>query len=295
MKKKSAVAKVVGYILYCLLFLFVSVMFVKSIRDCNEYKAIYKDAVVVSGVITAHDEYEDSEGDTDYYAYVSYKVDGKVYKNVQFQSTSTESKRLPLGEVVEVSLNPKNHGQLMKDVASSAVTVLFSIAFFALIFWGTSILIERKISSTLESVYDRDTVVKDVKLTLAAKIIRPTLLATSVCFMVLPDVYPMLFSGTFRFFSLIFFVVWSILVARVVRRAKKLSDDDFTIEKEVVLDLVANEDSDGNTYGAVISCRDGKRNKGISKKKYEEMFIGQTVYCVYLGKEKRPVITYNKF
>ena len=200
MKKKKDIKdimKTLGYILYCFAFIGVSLLFINSIRDCNEYKAIYKDAVVVSGVITAHDEYEDSEGDTDYYAYVSYKVDGKVYKNVQFQSTSTESKRLPLGEVVEVSLNPKNHGQLMKDVASSAATVLFSIAFFAVLFWGTSILIERKISSTLESVYDRDAVVRDVKLNLAAKVFRPTLLATAVFFVIVARIYPMLFSNVY--------------------------------------------------------------------------------------------------
>ena len=70
---------------------------------------------------------------------------------------------------------------------------------------------------------------------------------------------------------------------------------DFTIENEVVLDLVINDDSDGESYMAVISCKDGKRNKGISKKEYDEMYRGQTIYCVYLGNEKRPVITYNKF
>ena len=296
MKKKNGFFQIIKYILYFVLLFVVSGAFIDCIKDCNEYKDIYKDAVVVKGVITGHDEYTDSEGDTDYIDYVSYESNGKVYRNVKYQTTSVESKRLPLGEEVELSLNPKNRGQLMKNVASAAATAFLGISTFLVFFLGTSSLLSRCISESLESVHDRDAVIKDVKYTFAAKVFRPSLLATSIFFMVMPSVYPMLFSDVFYFFGIVFAVWWLLLIVRVYRRAQKLAADDFSISKEVVVDTEIDSDSEGGTsYYLVIRGKNGNWRKSVSKKEYDRTRLCQTIYSVYLGNEKKPVITYNKF
>ena len=110
---------------HTVLFIFIGILLVLTtvssaviIYDCLRYEKVYLDPIIVQGTITQHSEYEDSEGDTTYYAHITYTVDGKKY-TIKYDSYGSESKLPALGTTHTISVNPDNHSELINNITES--------------------------------------------------------------------------------------------------------------------------------------------------------------------------------
>jgi len=294
MRKKSGSAA--GIIVFALCLLLTTVMFLKEISDCNRYSRVYSSPVKTTGRITDHDEYTDSDSDTTYYAYVSYEIDGVVYKNIQYQSTGSSSSRVALGEYVDVLVNPEDHSELLADVASPFSVVFYGVSeafLFAIMF---DFFMDKKLSYDIPSVYEKETLENDLKFALIKRKFRPFLFFATVVLFLLGGIYPMIFEdGLIYVVAIITGIWWAVLVCKLCRDLSVVKDGDYSVFKDVLVDKTKKTDSDGDTdYYFVYSGRNGNWRKRVSYTEYSQTFVGATVYSVYLGKRKKPVLHCNQ-
>lgn len=294
---KNAVVKiftVIGIVVICAMPIFAGYLFVTGVMNCQEYSEVYKDPVWVEATVTLHDEYEDSDGDTDYYSYVSYTVDGVYYKNVDFETENTRSDLTPCGTKLRLAVNPRNHAQLLMNLAQPgvvAVTGTAVAATLAAILW---VLRRRRLSKEAYLLNDDEVIKKDIKAAISARFFRPLWFFATVMMAALCVLYPMIFGKWFIVYAAVLAVFWVICIIRAIKDMGMCARGEYTIHNDRLVDKHENTDSDGDTtYTLCYAADDREWSTSTTRKKFEKAVIGTVIKAVYLNGRKKPIVHYD--
>lgn len=284
-----------GTILAIVALLIVVIMFIGSLKDCGRYARLYNDPIYVDAVVTDHDEYEDSDGDTTYRSYITYRLDGKKYTNVRYESTSSRSKLTDLGEEVTITINPEDHGELMKDVANPATTVMLGV--FTSLGMAAAIqeLLRLKLSRYQLGAIDREVARKDALIMVQSRVFRILWTLLAVLLVCLPSFYPMLFGSGYYAAAIVMCIFWAICIVRIIRDTRLIQNGNFEIRRDVLIRKEQSTDSDGDpVYTLYYKGVKGQWSKSVSYKKYLIAEEGCAIYAVYLGSSNNPLFHYDE-
>lgn len=285
---------VIGIVAICVMPIVAGYLFVTGVMDCQEYSEVYKDPVWVEATVTLHDEYEDSDGDTDYYSYVSYTVDGVYYKNVDFETENSKSDLTPCGTRLRLAVNPRDHSQLLMNLAGPgvvAVTGTAVAATLAAILW---VLRRRRLSKEAYLLNDDEVIRKDIRAAISARFFRPLWFFAAVMMAALCVIYPMIFGKWFVAYAVVLAVFWVICLIRAIKDMGMCTRGEYTIHNDRLVDKQEHTDSDGDTtYTLCYAADDREWSTSTTRKKYDKAVIGTVIKAVYLNGRKKPIIHYD--
>lgn len=285
---------VIGIMIICAMPIVAGYLFVTGVMDCQEYSEVYKDPVWVEATVTLHDEYEDSEGDTDYYSYVSYTVDGVYYKNVDFETENSKSDLTPYGTRLRLAVNPRDHSQLLRNLARPGFVTVMGTATAAALAGGLWALRRRRLSKEAYLLNDDEVIRKDIKAAISARFFRTCWFFAAVMMVALCVVYPMIFGKWFIAYAAVLAVFWVICLIRAIKDMGMCARGEYTIHNDRLVDKHENTDSDGDTtYTLCYAADDREWSTSTTRKKYERAVIGTVIKAVYLNGRKKPIIHYD--
>lgn len=263
---------------------------IKAYSDCLRYERVYKDSIVVQGVIASIIEEEDTEGYTFYKAYVSYSIDGTDYS--EFYDSALSRRNLPSrGTVVTVKVNPEDHSELIKNITDTSFLFMFTaFAVFLLINLITDFIKDKRF---LYSNDDSDKEKKDLITAVCTRTTDKTLTIIAIGAAALQLRFPFIF-GIWLLIAAAAMLIFA--VTRIVRNIKSLimiKNDDFRITRSVLYDKMISNNEDSTTYYLLYRDAENTFKKSVNQKKYNEAVIGTTIKALYIGANKKPTITYD--
>lgn len=301
-KKTDSKASIIFAIVVGILLIFAPIMMIISavdtLKDMEHYQRVYQDAITVTATVSAHDSYidesEDYVTDTDYRSYVSYVVDGKKYSHVEYEDKDTKDKLTPVGTQLELQVSPEDPSVLLISLKSGIVMLI--IASF-LLSGGLSTVyktvISNKRSKEIHSTPDRETIQKDMKLSVQAQFGRPFWLLLLAFFIFLCLRYPAVVGNLGMLLVAVSGVCWLIFMCITIRDYKRIKNENYEIRRDVLIEKKCIPDSEGDTYKLIYRSGEKTWKKTTNKESYEKATEGDTVMSVYLPKKKQPLLHYD--
>ena len=283
---------------HSLLFIFIGILLVLTtvlstvmIYNCLRYEKVYLNPIIVQGTITEYSEYEDSEGDTTYYAHITYTVDGKEY-TIKYDSYGSESKLPALGTTYTISVNPNNHSELMNNITNSKYIIFILPFFIAGIIIIVCILGREKLLQKNKDNYE-DRIKRDIKAVILTrrsdKIF--TILAIGAAALYLR--FPFVFSKAIIITAAVFLLIAGIFIFRNIRCLNLIKNDEYTIVKSTLYNKRIQSSEDSDTYYLHYRDTENEWKCIVSQNKYDTAVIGTNVKTVYLNRIKNPIISYD--
>lgn len=274
---------------------FLIVGLVNGVSEAEHYRRVWQDPVEVSATVSAHEAYDD-EGDTDFYIYIDYTVDGVAYNHIRYNSVENKTQLPPIGDKIQIQASPEDPRVLLKDLKNNPSLIFCGPMVIFLLTFACAELLMLLRSRYLPGQPDQETVVKDLRITLLANGFRPLFLLIALYMFALCWRYPMLYGDKTRGVGLICLAIWVILMVMLVKDLRKVHSGSFTIHRDLLVRKEESTDSDGDpTYTLHFSTADRTWEKRVRAAEYNLAEEGQSVHAVYLEGKKQPTLHYDRF
>lgn len=292
-EKKSNVVVCLCIVLGLALVLRLLGLLAEVVVDLEHYRRVYQNPLTVTATVTWHDEYEDSEGGTDYKSYITYTVDDVEYSNIHYETTGSEEKLTPLGTTIEVQVSPEDPADLLSELRDGAGLFL-CLPIAGIIAGCWRMLAIRKRSKTGGSTPDRETIRQDALLTVRGRTAPVFFLLLCVIYSVLYLRYSMALGILALFAALVCAVCWLVYFILAIRDANNLKKDNFRLHRDVLINkwVSTNADND-DIYSLTYQSQGRTWKETVPRSSYEKAQIGDTVLAVYLPGKKKPIVYYN--
>lgn len=290
-EKNNKVMHTLSFIFIGILLILTTVFSTVMIYNCLRYEKVYLNPIIVQGTITKHSENEDSEGDTTYYAHITYTVDGKKY-TIKYDSSGSESKLPALGTTHTISVNPDNHSELINNITNSK-HIIFILPFFiaGIIIIVCSLAREKLLKKNKDDYEDR--IKRDIKAVILTrrsdKIFTVPAIGAAALYLRFPFVFP---KATI-IIAAVFLLITGIFIFKNIKCLNLIKNNEYTIVKSTLYDKRIQRGEDSDTYHLYYRDTENAWSCTVSQYKYDTAGIGTNVKTVYLNGIKKPIISYD--
>lgn len=279
------------FVFIWILLILITVFSTVIIYDCLRYEKVYLNPIIVQGTITEHSEYEDSEGDTTYYAHITYTVDGKKY-TIEYDSSGSESKLPALGTKHTISVNPDNHSELINKITNSKNAIFILPFFIAGIIIIVCILAREKLLKKNKDDYE-DKIKRDIKTVILTRRSDKIFTVLAIGAAALYLRFPFVFSKAIIITAAVFLLIAGIFIFRNIKCLNLIKNDEYTIVKSTLYNKRIQSGEDSDTYFLHYRDTENEWTCTVPQKKYDTAVIGTSVKTVYLNGIKNPLISYD--
>ena len=289
--RKHGVSKVLGVILPIVIFLGLSYVFLRSIGLCIYYNEVFQHPAYVDAKVTLHQEETDSEGDTTYVAFVSYRFGDTYYENIRYRSGRNIP---PIGKQLRLSVDPDHPATLLDSVdcafyAASSGGML--CIFLAIVL---RILLRQKLTQGHRGTVEPEVLEKDLYLIIWARLPWVMWLLLTALMAALKLSFPALFGKGYWIAGAITGGFLLISMLNMTIAAWKVHRGLYEIHQDLLVDKKERSDSEDTTY--TLYYQSGKRTwqKNVTATKFYRATVGTTVSAVYLQGCRQPIMHYDQ-
>lgn len=288
----ESVLKIIS-IIAVVFMLFVSVwILVKGFISIEHYNRVYMKPVAVTATVTYYDSY-DNDGDTDYRSYVSYEVNGKKYTGIRYEDKGDKSKLTPIGEQVKIEVSPEDPSVTMKALKGDCLMLWMA--------WLPCLMVAGLWNFTLKGVRskgntgvpDKETLEKDLKLTILSHFAQPLFLTSAIITTVITLRYSGLVPEWLIIVPAVLFIALLVVVFNSIKDIKIVNNEEYTISRDKLVNKKYETSEDSATYTLYYRSGDKEWQTSVSRANYNKAKIGDMVEAVYLPNKKRPLMHYN--
>lgn len=240
--------------------------------------------VAVTASVTRIDEYEDSEGGTDYDVFVEYTYDGRVWNQ---EYTEISGSKARIGDEHTIHINPAAPLEIMEETESDAKTFCIMASVFLAVTAGLSGIRIRQDYCTAFGI-SREHIVKDLQNRIRSERSWQVTAAITLCLGI----------GTiagcgFWFSYLVLVVSLTLTVVFLINhsnRARAFRNEAYSIQRDRLVAQKHEKDSDDNDVyrQCYRNAEGGTYWVNTTAARYAAGKIGDEIIAVYFDGSKKP-------
>lgn len=269
---------------------------IDSVSSMEHYLRVKEKGISVEATVVRHEQYQ-SDDETRYRSYVSYRVEGTSYENIRYENKGSEKNLTPVGSQVVLKVSPEDPSVQLSELKASWTGMFFGIPVtmaLLIMFWNQFLSSRR--SKGNPGMPDEQTIRRDSLLTVCSRF-QPYfwfLAAASWGFMrwryggTLPDwlLVPMLGACG----------LWIWAAIRGVRDLVSILRGEPVLRRDVLVSkLYRYNDEGSDLYQLTFRGENGTWKRRTTEFYYNHTAEGDTVQAVYLPTRKKPLLHYDKF
>lgn len=278
-KRSSLICKCIFMTLMLLAGMITLIM---SLVNANSYRSTQ--GVAVTARVTRIDEYEDSEGSTDYDVFVEYTYDGQVWNQ---EYTEINGAKARVGDLETIHINPADPMQIMEETASNAKTFCIVAGAFLAVGAGLSGIRIRQDYCEAFGI-SRENIETDLRNYIRSERGWQVTAAIALCL------------GTGAIAGCGSVVLYLVLVASLVltivflikhsNRARAFKNEAYSIRRDRLVSQKIEKDSDDNDqYYLFYANSEGATYRiHTNRKTYGQVKPGDEIIAVYFDGNKKP-------
>lgn len=287
MKKKFASCII---LLICLFPCFAAV---KGVRDLIVYDSAITRSVEVKATVAELEEYEDSEGATQYDLYISYTYDGKTYRP-EYDVKKASAWRNRIGETITIRIDPENPAEPITNLTSGRWFIYVGIVMVHAVACLSAGILDKHLDRGF--LPDHETLHGKVCAWVRHRLTVPlTAIFLALSLELLHWRYPRGFEGMFLHivgFVLIALALWRLRrVAQWFRMANNL---EYEVVYGKLVEKIYDEGDSDSAATYDLRFTDGSRvwTKRVDAKTYHTAREGTSGMVVYLPNRKVEILTF---
>lgn len=285
----------IGGVFLVMIFVLMAGMFLKGIKSLEHYNRVYRDSLRVTATVTKHDSYTD-EGNTEFYAYISYAVGDAQYTNIQYENKDHKTELTPIGQQVVITVSPEDPAKQTDDLLDARFSSEFAtipLAFLLAIGWQH--LLYSKRSKQLTNAPDQEVLTRDLRLTIYGRFFLVFGLVLVVLIGGLWLRYPTVIDLWAKYTVAGCGIIWLYCLISAIRSLNAVKYQQYRIHRDVLVKKTETYDAeDGCSYQLEFQSDCGTRwSRHVTEALYKTMQEGKTVLAIYLPGKKGPVLHYN--
>jgi len=264
--------------------------YVGMIQDCEEYVRLYKNPLVVTAKVVAHDEKKDNEGESTYYSYISYTAQGKEYNRVRYQTTSFRRELKAVGTTFSLELNPENPRQRMDQVSSASYVGFLALALGCSVALLLHTLRRMGYTGDMEGTVEEETVRRDLLTWARCGYLRTAVVLTVLLRLPVQLGFPMLADGASVITTVVLIVLGVYLVWDTARNRRLVLQGEYRVSADMLAEQ-AKEELNWHKLKFSGSC--GEWDVLLNEKEWGKLRLDAPFYSVWLSERSIPVLHYS--